>query len=102
MFLYRSTNLFFLLSFLFFNLNNLIAQESDNNRLAIEELVVTSQKRTQGSDAQDTGIAITVISSDKIEAMGALETKDLGIIIPNAQFREVNTFPEYKRLGIRG
>ena len=69
MFLYRSTNLFFLLSFLFFNLNNLIAQESDNNRLAIEELVVTSQKRTQGSDAQDTGIAITVISSDKIEAV---------------------------------
>ena len=100
--LYKITNLFFLVSFLFFNSISLGAQESEDSRAAIEELVVTSQKRTQGTDAQDTGIAITVISADKIEAMGALETRDLGVIIPNAQFREVNTFPGYERLGIRG
>lgn len=60
--LYKITNLFFLVSFLFFNSISLGAQESEDSRAAIEELVVTSQKRTQGTDAQDTGIAINHVT----------------------------------------
>ena len=98
---FKLTNKLLVFTFLsFFSSAYLLAE--NESRSAIEELVVTSQKKVQGTDVQDTGIAITVISEDRIEAMFALETRDLGAMIPNAQFREVNTFPGFERLGIRG
>ena len=52
----------------------------------LQEVIVTAQFREE--NLQDTPIAITAVSGDKLEEQGLISVKDLGLIIPNANMRQ--------------
>src|SRR5690606_38400666 len=47
---------------------------------ALEEIVVTAQKRSES--AQDVGMSITALSGDSLKASGVVTTSDLGKVVP--------------------
>src|SRR5690348_5000030 len=51
---------------------------------ALEEVIVTAQKRTES--VQDVPVSITALSSRDLEAMGAEQFFDYGTDIPNLSF----------------
>ena len=65
---------------------------------ALEEVIVTAQKRDQSS--QDVPIAITAVSSADIERVGASELKDLQFSTPNLTVTGNN--PNQQSYGLRG
>ena len=52
----------------------------------LQEVIVTAQFREE--NLQDTPIAITAVSGEKLEDQGLTNVKDLGLIIPNANMRQ--------------
>ena len=62
---------------------SLHAQES--NRVVLQEVIVTAQKRTQNQ--QDVPVAITALTALELEHKGITTTVDLEKSTPNAQFR---------------
>ncbi len=56
-----------------------VAQQSGMQ--ALEEVVVTAQRRE--ANLQDTPIAITAFSSDKLDALGVYDVSDIGAFAPN-------------------
>ena len=52
----------------------------------LDEIIVTATKRSVG--LQDVPIALSVISGDKIEAMGMAELEDLALYVPNVHIAE--------------
>ncbi len=54
---------------------------SVGQRLVLEEVVVTAQKREQS--AQDVGIAITAFSGQQLKAFGFEESKDIARMTPS-------------------
>jgi len=59
------------------------AQPADGSRFAIEEVVVTAQKRAQS--VQDVGIAISVLDSSDLDRYGVTNVQDLALTVPNTQ-----------------
>lgn len=66
--------------------------------LTLEEVIVTAQKRDQSS--QDVPIAITAVSSEDMERIGATELKDVQFSTPNLTI--VGSNPVQQSFGIRG
>jgi iron complex outermembrane receptor protein len=54
--------------------------------ITLEEVIVTAQFREE--NLQDTPIAITAVTGDKLEEQGLTSVQDLGLIIPNANMRQ--------------
>src|SRR3954465_9128908 len=52
----------------------------------VPEIVVTATK--QATNLQNTPIAITAVTSERLAQQGIQNTADLGAIVPNATFRE--------------
>jgi len=73
-----------------------MAQESDD--IAIEEILVTAQKRSES--LQEVPIAITVFSSDSIDQTGVQELRDLTEYIPNVTITQGTDFGA--QINIRG
>ena len=65
-----------------------LAQDSTSGgmRGAIEEIVVTAQKREQSAD--DVGMAISAIGGDALDQLGIADTADLSRIIPGFTFAD--------------
>lgn len=57
--------------------------------LALEEVVVTAQKRAQG--LQDVPIAIAVMSGDKIDKLGMTQLEDVSAYLPGVHIGEAGT-----------
>jgi len=72
--------------------------QSDNS-LALEEIVVTAQKRTE--NLSDVPVAVTSLSSDQIEASFANNIENLQAMVPSVSFRKGNT-TRNSALTIRG
>ncbi|EGG30837.1 TonB-dependent receptor [Aequoribacter fuscus] len=68
------------------------------NELVLEEVIVTAQKRDQSS--QDVPIAITAVSADDMERIGATEIKDIQFSTPSLSV--VGGNPVLQSYGIRG
>jgi iron complex outermembrane recepter protein len=67
----------------------------------LEEVIVTAQYRAE--NLQDTAIAITAISGDRLEDQGIQNVEDLGLVIPNAQIRSQGSFSgPTPAVGMRG
>ena len=73
-----------------------IAQEADD--LAIEEILVTAQKRSES--LQEVPIAISVFSADSIDQTGVQELRDLTEYIPNVTITQGTDFGA--QINIRG
>ena len=73
-----------------------MAQEAED--FAIEEILVTAQKRSE--TLQEVPIAITVFSSDSIDQTGVMELRDLTEYIPNVTITQGTDFGA--QINIRG
>ncbi|MEQ9465740.1 MAG: TonB-dependent receptor [Haliea sp.] len=69
---------------------------------ALEEVVVTSQKRATGLDVQEVPTAISVYSGEAIEQTFAVDLTDIGRMAPNVQLNSAGTFPGFANFFIRG
>jgi iron complex outermembrane receptor protein len=67
----------------------------------LDEVIVTAQYREQ--NLQDTPLAITAISGDRLDEQGITNVEDLGLVIPNAQIRPQGSFSgPTPAIGMRG
>ena len=74
-------------------------QAADDGEL--EEVIVTAQFREQ--NLQDTGLAITAVTGERLEEQGLTNVTDLGLVIPNANIRPQGSFSGPTPLiGMRG
>ena len=74
-------------------------QEADENTLAIEEIIVTAQRREQ--NLQDVPIAITAFSAQAIEKAMFKDVSDYVTSVPNASFIS-NGARSRRQISIRG
>jgi len=68
--------------------------------LALEEVVVTAQKREQ--TLQDVPISVVAFSTDQLAAQGIDDLTDIAATIPNLVVNSFNNDPSAVRLFIRG
>ena len=66
----------------------------------LEEIVVTAQKREQ--NLQETPIAVSAISADKVEQLGIQESRDLSGLAPNVTIMQPTTNNTAAVISIRG
>jgi iron complex outermembrane receptor protein len=74
-----------------------VAAESS---LAIEEVIVTAEKRE--ASIQDVGLAVSALDLTAIERLNARDIRDLQGIIPNLTLNEVAIGPSMSQVSIRG
>ena len=78
------------------------AQQSEaaEGGIAIEEILVTAQKRTQS--IQEVPVAVTAFDGGAIEDNGAVNLEDLSGIAPNVQISQMAIVPNVGSFTIRG
>ena len=69
---------------------------------AIDEIVVTSQKRAAGISVQDIATSVTAVNADLIEATDSIDLTDIGRLAPNATLHPSATFASTPNFLIRG
>ena len=69
---------------------------------AIDEIVVTSQKRATGISVQDIATSVTAVNADLIEATDSIDLTDVGRLAPNATLHPSATFASTPNFLIRG
>ncbi len=80
----------------------LMAQQTNaaSDNLAIEEIVVTAEKRE--ANIQDVGIAVSALSIDAINRLNTRDIRDLTGIVPNLTINPVSIGPSMSQVSIRG
>ncbi|MCY4428527.1 MAG: TonB-dependent receptor [Halieaceae bacterium] len=73
---------------------------AQDGALALEEVIVTAQKREQS--LQDVPISVSAFNLQKLEVMGIDELEDIGVNVPNLFLNSFNNDPTTVRLFIRG
>lgn len=68
--------------------------------LAIEEVVVTAERREES--IQDVGVAVSALDASAIERLNARDIRDLQGVIPNLTLNEVGIGPSMSQVSIRG
>ena len=69
---------------------------------AIDEIVVTSQKRAAGISVQDIATSVTAVNAELIEATDSIDLTDVGRLAPNATLHPSATFASTPNFIIRG
>ena len=72
------------------------------NAQAIDEIVVTSQKRAAGISVQDIATSVTAVNAELIEATDSIDLTDVGRLAPNATLHPSATFASTPNFLIRG
>ncbi|MFL2930135.1 MAG: TonB-dependent receptor [Candidatus Micropelagos sp.] len=72
------------------------------NAQAIDEIVVTSQKRATGISVQDIASSVTAVNAELIEATDSIDLTDIGRLAPNATLHPSATFASTPNFLIRG
>ncbi|ERL46539.1 putative FxsA cytoplasmic membrane protein [Candidatus Micropelagos thuwalensis] len=78
------------------------AMYSEAKAQAIDEIVVTSQKRAAGISVQDIATSVTAVNADLIEATDSIDLTDVGRLAPNATLHPSATFASTPNFLIRG
>ena len=68
----------------------------------IEEIIVTSQKRSEGLSVQDIPVALTAVDESLIDSVFAIDLVDIGRLAPNATLHPASTFTATPNFFIRG
>src|SRR5262245_50589214 len=63
-----------------------LAQEDDEVRVGLEEIIVTARFREE--NLQRTPVAITAVLGEELVAMGFSNMSEMGRAVPNAYFRQ--------------
>lgn len=69
---------------------------------AIDEIVVTSQKRAAGISVQDIATSVTAVNAELIETTDSIDLTDIGRLAPNATLHPSATFASTPNFLIRG
>lgn len=77
-----------------------ITSYAQSGAIALEEVIVTAQKRSES--LQDVPISIAAFSAESLEAFGIDELEDIGANVPNFFLNSFNNDPNTVRLFIRG
>lgn len=85
----RKANAFKITAITTLLLSGVMPTYSQAQSMVIEEIIVTAQKREQS--VQDVPIAVSVLSSEKIESAHAVGLEGLQQLIPSVSFRKGNT-----------
>lgn len=67
-----------------------------------DEILVTAQKKAEAENVQDVPLAVTAYGSDQIDALKVRDIQDLSYSVPNVQFEDIGTAPNYANFSIRG
>jgi iron complex outermembrane receptor protein len=78
-----------------------LAQESQESDEALNEIVVTSQKRAEALNVQQIPSSISAFSGKTLEEGDYRTIQELGQMVPGADFRETSTFPGIQRFWLR-
>lgn len=68
----------------------------------IEEIIVTSQKRSEGLSVQDIPVALTAVDEAILDSVFAIDLVDVGRLAPNATLHPASTFTATPNFFIRG
>ncbi len=71
---------------------------AQTNSFALEEVIVTSQKRQQS--LQDVPISVAVVQGQKLEEAGVENLEDLTVLLPNIHFTETGISTQVRVRGI--
>ncbi|PEQ11292.1 hypothetical protein B2G71_17140 [Novosphingobium sp. PC22D] len=66
------------------------------------EILVYAQRKSRGEALQDVPMAITAVNSEALEQAHAVDIRDVGRLVPNAQLDGVGTFPGFANFFMRG
>jgi len=67
----------------------------------LDEVIVTAQFRSE--NLQDTPLAITAVSGDRLQEQGLTNVEDIGLVVPNASIRPQGGFSgPAPQIGMRG
>jgi len=67
----------------------------------LDEVIVTAQYRQE--NLQDTALAITAVSAERLQEQGLTNVEDLGLVVPNASIRPQGSFSgPTPQIGMRG
>jgi iron complex outermembrane receptor protein len=80
--------------------NAFAAPAADNSEGALEEIVVTAQKRAQ--NVQDVPIAITAFNSEQMAQLGITSAKDIQNVVPGVIFDSTSSGGIATNLTVRG
>ena len=75
---------------------------SEAKAQAIDEIVVTSQKRAAGISVQDIATSVTAVNAELIESTDSIDLTDVGRLAPNATLHPSATFASTPNFLIRG
>lgn len=85
------------------------AQESTAPAAAPEQedeglgsIVVYAQRKARGEQLQDVPMAISAVDASTLEAAHAIDIRDVGRLVPNAQLDGVGTYPGFANFFMRG
>lgn len=79
-----------------------LAAADDTATEGLQDIVVYAQKKARGEQLQKVPMAISAIDGKTIEASHAIDIRDIGRLVPNAQLDGVGTFPGFANFFMRG
>ncbi len=75
--------------------------KQNQDEFMLEEITVTAQ--FQETNLQETPLAITAITGEKLELQNIQSVQDLGLVVPNANIRQQgNAMGPNAQIGLRG
>ncbi len=77
------------------------AAPAERDESTLDEVIVTAQYRQE--NLQDTALAITAVSGERLQDQGIQNVEDLGLVVPNASIRPQGSFSgPAPQIGMRG
>ncbi|MHB9879969.1 TonB-dependent receptor [Pacificimonas sp. ICDLI1SI03] len=77
-------------------------EASEAEQGGINEIIVYAQRKSRGEELQDVPMAITAVNAQSLEQAHAVDVRDVGRMVPNAQLDGVGTFPGFANFFMRG
>lgn len=75
---------------------------ADEADVGLGEIIVFAQRKARGEQLQDVPIAISAVDAATLEASHAIDIRDVGRLVPNAQLDGVGTYPGFANFFMRG
>ena len=79
-----------------------VAEPDDAEESGFTQIIVYAQKKSRGEELQDVPMAITAVNAKTLEQAHAVDIRDVGRLVPNAQLDGVGTFPGFANFFMRG
>jgi len=77
-------------------------EADEKEKSGFGEIVVYAQRKSRGEKLQDVPMAITAVDAKALEQAHAVDIRDVGRLVPNAQLDGVGTFPGFANFFMRG